>query len=187
MFLQLIAWPQGELTATWSVHGLCKLSFGTICNADGTTPSTADGCSDRPYDQAAVRALAASMAEYFAGGELDFPLAHFDWTGTPAFHRQVLERCAKIPRGEIMTYGQLAAACGSPAASRAVGQAMARNRWPLVVPCHRVIGSSGQLTGYSGIGGTATKLWLLEMEGARLPKRGRTLCGSATAPLAFEE
>ena len=162
MFLQNIAWPQGELTAVWSQHGLCKLSFGTLDLA-GAQPS--------PYDLPATRALESALAEYFAGGELDFPLAHFDWTGTPAFHRQVLERCARIARGQVMTYGELAAAVGSPAASRAVGQAMARNRWPLIVPCHRVVGSSGKLTGYSGMGGTATKQWLLDQEGATLPKR----------------
>ncbi len=72
----------------------------------------------------------------------------------------VLRRCAKIRRGEFMTYGQLAAAVGNPQAARAVGQVMARNRWPLIVPCHRVVGHSGKLTGYSGIGGTDTKLWL---------------------------
>ncbi len=50
---------------------------------------------------------------------------------------------------------------------------MARNRWPLIVPCHRVVGSQGQLTGYSGMGGTETKQWLLDMEGATLPQRSR--------------
>lgn len=164
MFHQAIEWPQGELTAVWSKQGLCKLAFGRL-------PS--DGAQADPYDNMASRALATVMAEYFAGGELDFPLAHLDWTGTPAFHREVLRRCARIARGEVMTYGQLAAAVGSPGASRAVGQAMARNRWPLVVPCHRVVGSCGQLTGYSGMGGTETKQWLLDMEGAQLPTRSR--------------
>ncbi|MCC6510109.1 MAG: methylated-DNA--[protein]-cysteine S-methyltransferase [Pirellulaceae bacterium] len=104
------------------------------------------------------------MEDYFAGGELEFPLAHLDWSGTPEFHRRVLQRCVQIARGETWTYGQLAKAVGSPGAARAVGQAMARNRWPLIVPCHRVLGHSGKLTGYSGQGGTATKRWLLDRE-----------------------
>ena len=162
MFLQTIQWPQGELTAVWSELGLCKLSFGN---------ESIDGATLEPHDSAVTRSLAAAFAEYFAGGELDFPLAHLDWTGTPAFHRQVLERCARIPRGQLMTYGELAAAVGSPGASRAVGQAMARNRWPLIVPCHRVVGSTGKLTGYSGMGGTVTKQWLLDMEGASVTSR----------------
>ncbi len=164
MFLQSIQWPQGELTAVWSPIGLCRLAFG---NQPG------EATCESAYDKAATRALAAALAEYFDGGELDFPLAHLDWTATPKFHRLVLQRCASIPRGQLMTYGQLAAAVGSPAASRAVGQAMARNRWPLIVPCHRVVGSQGQLTGYSGMGGTETKQWLLDMEGATLPQRSR--------------
>ncbi len=164
MYVQTIQWPQGLLTAVWSKQGLCKLTFGEM---------SGESTESRPYDQPATRALAAALAEYFDGGELDFPLAHFDWTGTPAFHKSVLERCAKIPRGQIMTYGELAAAVDSPAASRAVGQAMARNRWPLIVPCHRVVGSTGKLTGYSGQGGTVTKQWLLDMEGATIPKRSR--------------
>lgn len=168
MHLQIIEWPQGELTATWSELGLCKLNFG---NFSSESPA---GTRGEPYDKVATRGLVAALSEYFAGGELDFPLAHFDWTGTPAFHRLVLQRCARIPRGQLMTYGELAAAVGSPGASRAVGQAMARNRWPLIVPCHRVVGSCGQLTGYSGLGGTVTKQWLLDMEGAVLPKRSRT-------------
>lgn len=159
MILQTIRWPQGELTAVWSPLGLCKLSFGNVA---------IDGASKERHDNAVMRSLAAAFEEYFAGGELDFPLDHLDWTGTPAFHRQVLQRCARIPRGQLMTYGELAAAVGSPAASRAVGQAMARNRWPLIVPCHRVVGSTGKLTGYSGMGGTVTKQWLLDMEGASI-------------------
>lgn len=165
MFVQILPWPQGELTATWSQYGLCKLTFGRQESASDIAVAS------EPYDKIATRALASALVEYFSGGELDYSLTHFDWTGVPAFHRQVLERCARIPRGEVMTYGELAAAVGSPAASRAVGQAMARNRWPLIVPCHRVVGSTGKLTGYSGMGGTETKQWLLDIEGASLPKR----------------
>jgi len=75
-----------------------------------------------------------------------------------------LTLCHAIPVGETRTYGQLAKLAGSPHAARAVGGAMARNRWPLIVPCHRVVGSSGKLTGYSGEGGLKTKHWLLEHE-----------------------
>ncbi len=96
MHLQIIDWPQGHLTATWSEHGLCKLNFGAQTSVEAKVT---------PYDAVATRGLAAAVAEYFAGGQLDFPLAHFDWTGIPEFHRRVLERCARIPRGQIMTYG----------------------------------------------------------------------------------
>ena len=75
-----------------------------------------------------------------------------------------VERPTPFRVGETLTYGQLAKLAGSPHAARAVGGAMARNRWPLIVPCHRVVGSSGKLTGYSGEGGLKTKHWLLEHE-----------------------
>lgn len=175
MRIQVIESPLGELTAIWSDLGLCKLTFGLIASAEmpeGQPISQAAGIKAGP------RALASAMAEYFSGGELSFPLAHCDWTATPEFHMRVLQRCAKIVRGETLTYGQLAAAVGSPAAARAVGQAMARNRWPLIIPCHRVVGHSGKLTGYSGAGGTVTKQALLDFESGRaLP----VLCTESTS------
>ena len=69
-----------------------------------------------------------------------------------------------IPRGQTRTYGELARMAGSPGAARAVGQAMARNPWPIIVPCHRVLGSDGALTGFGG--GVDMKRRMLQMEGA---------------------
>lgn len=108
--------------------------------------------------------LSEVLATYFETGELTWSLDHLDWTGVSEFHREVLTLCHAIPLGETLTYGQLAKLAGSPHAARAVGGAMARNRWPLIIPCHRVVGSSGKLTGYSGEGGLKTKHWLLEHE-----------------------
>lgn len=85
-----------------------------------------------------------------------------DIQATP-FYRQVLEQVARIPYGKTMSYGEIAAALGNPRAARAVGTANARNNLPLVVPCHRVVGSNG-LGGYGG--GLSVKKKLLKMEGA---------------------
>ncbi len=85
-----------------------------------------------------------------------------DIQATP-FYRQVLMRVSKIPYGKTMSYGEIAAALGNPRAARAVGTANARNNLPLVVPCHRVVGSNG-LGGYGG--GLSVKKRLLKMEGA---------------------
>ena len=76
----------------------------------------------------------------------------------------MIDACRAIPRGETLTYGQLAAKAGYPGAARAVGQVMARNCLPLLIPCHRVVGSNG-LHGFSAPGGLATKQRLLEIEG----------------------
>ena len=113
-----------------------------------------------------IRQLAERLQAYADGGRdqlVDIPVALGDAT---SFQRQVLQQCRRIRYGQTITYGQLAAKAGYPQAARAVGGVMARNRVPLVIPCHRVVGSSGTLRGYSGCGGTAMKRRLLELEGA---------------------
>lgn len=90
-----------------------------------------------------------------------------DDSGVPEFDRRVYAAARAIPVGETATYGDIAAAIGEPAQARAVGQALGRNPFPLVVPCHRVVGADGRLTGFSAPGGVATKVRILELEGAR--------------------
>ncbi|MBN8628642.1 MAG: methylated-DNA--[protein]-cysteine S-methyltransferase [Planctomycetes bacterium] len=80
------------------------------------------------------------------------------------FQRQVVEECRRIPPGTALTYGDLAKAVGRAGAARAVGNVMRTNRVPLIVPCHRVVGSGGKLHGYSALGGLKTKRKILEME-----------------------
>jgi methylated-DNA-[protein]-cysteine S-methyltransferase len=98
--------------------------------------------------------------EYFSGGDPETDV-ELDMTGSPPFHRKVWNVVREIRRGQTMTYGQVAARAGSPGAARAVGQAMAKNRFPLVVPCHRVL-SSGGIGGFSS--GLDLKRWLLDLE-----------------------
>ena len=87
-----------------------------------------------------------------------------DWSGYTAFQKDVLQETLSIPYGETRSYGQVASAIGNPKASRAVGQAEKSNQIPLVIPCHRVIGSDGSLTGYGGKNNTDLKAWLLDFE-----------------------
>ena len=94
----------------------------------------------------------------------DIPVKLDDY---PAFQGKVLKACRKIGYGKTLTYGQLAGKAGSPNAARAVGTAMKNNRYPLIVPCHRVVGSNG-LGGYSASSGLPLKIRLLQMEGARI-------------------
>ena len=102
------------------------------------------------------------LDEYFAGKRREFSLP-LDMRGT-RFQRDVWEALLAIPFGETRSYGELAKKLGSPAASRAVGAANGRNPISIVVPCHRVIGASGKLTGFAG--GLDLKARLLEIEGA---------------------
>ena len=87
----------------------------------------------------------------------------------PAFYQAVWNACAQIPKGEVRTYGWIAKRIGKPKSARAVGQALGKNPFAPVVPCHRVIGADGRLTGYSGAGGVARKRRMLRAEGA-LPR-----------------
>ena len=102
---------------------------------------------------------------YFAGDTDAFADVAIDVADATPFHRAAWAACRTIPAGETRTYKWLAARAGSPGASRAAGQAMARNRIPIVVPCHRVISVSGDLRGYgSGAKRLDLKRWLLELE-----------------------
>ncbi len=91
----------------------------------------------------------------------EFPI---HWEVMSPFQQKVLRAVAAIPYGETRTYGQIAAQIGFPQAARAVGRANATNPMPLVLPCHRLVGTDGSLRGYGGGEGIKTKAWLLEME-----------------------
>ncbi len=119
-----------------------------------------DAATWRRDETDALAAASAQLGEYFARrrSAFELPLAPL---GT-AFQRAVWRQLQAIPHGHCMSYGQIAATLGKPAAARAVGMAVGRNPWSLVVPCHRVVGSNGQLTGYAG--GLDRKRWLLALE-----------------------
>ena len=108
------------------------------------------------------------LAEYFQGARRTFTV-HLDPVGT-AFQHRVWEALLRVPYGRVESYAGVARAIGSPAAVRAVGAANGRNPIPIIVPCHRIVGSNGDLTGYGG--GMAKKQWLLGHEGGG---PGRTL------------
>jgi methylated-DNA-[protein]-cysteine S-methyltransferase len=108
--------------------------------------------------------LTARLKAYAAGQADDFAnLAVWSEDWSP-FQRRVLDCCRRIPYGQTRTYAELAILAGSPGAARAVGRTMATNPIPLVIPCHRVVGSAGDLRGYSAFGGLAAKRRLLALE-----------------------
>lgn len=113
----------------------------------------------------AVDAAHHQLDEYFEGSRNSFAL-DVDLRGAAPFARQVLDELSRVPYGQTTTYGTLAARVGAPRAARAVGTVMNRNPIPIVLPCHRVIGSNGSLTGYGG--GIDVKERLLRLEGAIL-------------------
>jgi O-6-methylguanine DNA methyltransferase len=96
--------------------------------------------------------------------EWQFWQPHLDWSQLTPFQQAVLRQTAAIPRGEKRTYGHIAKEIGKPSASRAVGAALGANPWPVLIPCHRVIGATGKMTGFSAPGGVSVKRRMLSME-----------------------
>ena len=111
--------------------------------------------------------FAEELSEYFSRKRRRFTFP-IDWSYMREFQRRVLLITYRIPYGETRTYGEIAKQMGHEHFSRAVGRVQAVNPMPLVIPCHRVIGSDGRLHGYGGGQGLQTKEWLLKMEGALL-------------------
>ena len=120
---------------------------------------------------------AGLLRRYFTGEKVTFELA-IDLRGFTSFQQTVYTEVSKIPYGMVKTYGEVAGAIGRQRAARGVGTAMARNPLPIIIPCHRVVGGSGDMTGYSGTGGVVSKRLLLTMEGVVLDDRGRVKQGS---------
>ncbi|MGD9610346.1 MAG: methylated-DNA--[protein]-cysteine S-methyltransferase [Desulfovibrionaceae bacterium] len=111
----------------------------------------------------AGRAMQSALARYVAGQTPDWPELPLCWDGISVFSRRVLSALGQVPRGQKVTYGWLAAQVGSPKSARAVGRVMAGNRFPLLYPCHRVVGADGSLTGFGP--GLPMKTYLLDLEG----------------------
>jgi len=112
-----------------------------------------------------IKPYAKELSEYLNGKRNAFTIP-IDWTIFRPFQREALQAVFRIPYGETRTYAEIAAQINRPLAYRAVGRANATNPMPLVIPCHRVIGTDGKLHGYGGGEGLPTKEWLLKMEGA---------------------
>jgi methylated-DNA-[protein]-cysteine S-methyltransferase len=120
------------------------------------------------FEPSALTVRAAELLErYFQGERIEFNDIPVVLNSLTPFRQRVLLATRDLLYGQVCSYGQLAAACGSPHAARAIGGALAANPVPIIIPCHRVTGSNGCLTGYSAPGGEETKRVLLIMEGVK--------------------
>jgi len=118
-----------------------------------------------PFEPDTVAPYAEQLRDYLAGQRQDFTFP-INWSIFRPFQKQALQAVFKIPYGETRTYSEIAIELNRPRAYRAVGRANATNPMPIVIPCHRLIGTDGKLHGYGGGEGLKTKEWLLKMEGA---------------------
>jgi methylated-DNA-[protein]-cysteine S-methyltransferase len=159
---ELVDSPVGQLFVATTDHGLCEIHYDAEPDREAERLARVFGArvlrSSRPTDE-----TRRQLDEYFAGDRRNFDLP-LDLRLAREFGRAVLNELARVPYGELTTYGALAARAGKPRAARAVGMVMNRNPVPIVLPCHRVVGSTGSLVGYGG--GLDRKRALLELEGA---------------------
>jgi methylated-DNA-[protein]-cysteine S-methyltransferase len=158
----LVDSPLGTLLVAATGRGLCRIGYDP-------EPEREEELLARGFGVRVLRAPRAvdeakrQLDDYFEGRRHDFDLG-VDLTAVGEFHREVLAELARVPYGELTTYGALAERAGHAGAARAVGTAMNRNPIPIVLPCHRVVGANGKLVGYGG--GLARKEQLLRLEGA---------------------
>ena len=154
----------GPLLVGVSDHGLCRIHFDPDPARDIEELARTFGPrvlrSSKPVDRVRLE-----LDEYLAGKRRAFDL-DLDVRAVPEYHKRVLAELARVGYGETTTYGALAAKTGNPRAARAIGTVMNRNPIPIVLPCHRVVGANGSLTGYGG--GLERKEHLLRLEGAIL-------------------
>ncbi len=153
--LRRLGSPIGRIEVIGNGEAIVSLSIERAGRLPGDElPEQSDPVLDRAVSQ---------LEEYFAGRRRDFDLP-LSLAGT-AFQLSVWEQLVELEFGEVVSYGELGLATGRPAAGRAVGGAVGANPIPIIVPCHRVLGSDGRITGYSGGEGIPTKSWLLRHEG----------------------
>ncbi|HEX9751378.1 MAG TPA: methylated-DNA--[protein]-cysteine S-methyltransferase [candidate division Zixibacteria bacterium] len=157
----------GEVWYAESDRGLWRIEFDSS-KTHFLEHLAADGVS-AVLDERGTSATRRALREYFDGLRQSFDLK-IDWSRLNGFDRKALQICARIPHGQTLSYGEIARRAGSPGAARAVGQAMGKNPFPIVVPCHRVLRSDGTLGGFGG--GVNLKRALLELERAAIPGEG---------------
>ncbi len=153
--------PLGPISAAVSSQGLVRVEF--CAQAELEKELAAFARPDLPAPDFLAQAI-LQIDEYLNGRRKQFDLP-IDWGGMPDFQARSLRLVQAIPCGEVRTYAEVARALGQPRAAIAVGSANAANPIPLVLPCHRLVGSDRRLHGYGGPGGLATKAWLLRLEG----------------------
>jgi methylated-DNA-[protein]-cysteine S-methyltransferase len=162
----------GWIALRFREEGVRRLTFGhsSAEKAAKAVRSPRQEVSNRAAQQAVpawVKELMHRLTAYAAGTPDDFLDVPVDTGPLSQFHRRIVEHCRQIAYGETTTYGQLGARCGAPRAARAVGNCMAANPIPLLIPCHRVVRSDGHAGNYSAPGGKKMKQRLLALEAGK--------------------
>jgi methylated-DNA-[protein]-cysteine S-methyltransferase len=166
--------PFGSFALVWSVAASVP-KIHRIFLSSPDVPASAKAAQEfpcaQPGSQGRIETVAGRIAAFLLGDDVRFDLEDVRLDLCSEFQRKVLRAEHGIPRGRVSTYGRIAGHLGRPGSARAVGNCLARNPFPIIVPCHRAIRSDGSLGGYQG--GIDMKRALLEMEGVRFDTPGR--------------
>lgn len=160
-----IAWREIADSGSQAVVTAVQLPEATP-QATETRIARKAGSNRRSAPPPEIASIVEKIRKHLQGDVQDFRDVAIDLAGATPFFREVYEATREIPPGQTRTYGEIAKAAGQPGAAQEVGQAMAKNPVPIIVPCHRVAAAGGKLGGFSAPGGTATKARLLALEGA---------------------
>jgi methylated-DNA-[protein]-cysteine S-methyltransferase len=160
--------PIGRCGIAWGPGGisLLQLPEGREAATRARVRERLEGVSEGEPPEFVQSAMAA-IKRLLSGEAVDLSELELDMGAVPPFHRRVYEQARRIPPGSKLSYGELALQLGTPGSARAVGQALGRNPFPIVVPCHRVLAANGKLGGFTANGGVSTKLRLLALEAPR--------------------
>jgi O-6-methylguanine DNA methyltransferase len=160
-----IAWRESSDSGSPAVVTAVQLPEATP-QATKSRIARKSGASNPATPPPEIAAIIEKIRKHLQGETQDFRGVALDLENVDPFFRQIYEAARQIPPGQTRTYGEIAKAVGQPAAAQEVGQAMAKNPVPIIVPCHRVAAAGGKLGGFSASGGPATKAKLLAIEGA---------------------
>jgi methylated-DNA-[protein]-cysteine S-methyltransferase len=160
----------GFCAIAWSVAGIARfqLPVKSAEAAERLIRRRAPGAEPAPPPEHVAEVIEAAK-RYFRGEEVDFSHVPLDLAGVDAFFAEIYAALRRVGWGATTTYGALASEIGAPReAARDVGEAMAKNPAPLIIPCHRVLAAGGRIGGFSAPGGSATKMRMLGLEGVRV-------------------
>jgi methylated-DNA-[protein]-cysteine S-methyltransferase len=158
----------GRCGVAWSDVGLTSVQLPEFDDAATERRLQSGGAESGGRPAAPATHAIDLLRRYFDGAPTDFTGVALDTSGLAAFRAAVYRALRDVGFGATTSYGALAQLAGAPGAARAVGSAMARNRWPVIVPCHRVLSATRRIGGYSAYGGEVTKRRLLQLEGVAL-------------------
>jgi methylated-DNA-[protein]-cysteine S-methyltransferase len=164
-----LAWDDAHVTAVLLPAASIDATRAALRRRSGAAAETP------PPWPAFVQHAVTAMQALLRGEPADLTAVPIDLERIDLFERRVYEAARRLPPGRTCTYGDIARGLGDPAGARAVGAALGRNPWPLLVPCHRVLGAGGKLVGFSAPGGVETKRRLLALEAEMATAPGRLL------------